>query len=66
MTMLTNMVLALIVLTLLVWLIKPSFAKRKDLLVGEGVDLTLFTEANVSGSASNGPEAASVTGEGLA
>ncbi|MGQ0619819.1 MAG: efflux RND transporter permease subunit [Panacagrimonas sp.] len=38
-----NMVLALIVLPLLVWLIKPSFVKRKDLLVGEGVDLSLFT-----------------------
>ncbi|MDE0853937.1 MAG: MMPL family transporter [Nevskia sp.] len=43
-TMLTNMVLALVVLPLLVWLIKPSFAERKDLLVGEGVDLSLFTE----------------------
>ena len=45
-TMLINMVLALVVLPLLVWLIKPKFAERKDLLVGEGVDLSLFTEAN--------------------
>tara|TARA_R110000787_G_scaffold211663_9_gene321488 strand:- start:9101 stop:11524 length:2424 start_codon:yes stop_codon:yes gene_type:complete len=43
--MLNNMVLALVVLPLTVWLIKPNFVKRKDLLVGEGVDLTLFTEA---------------------
>jgi predicted RND superfamily exporter protein len=38
-----NMVLALVVLPLLVWLVKPSFVTRKDLLVGEGVDLSLFT-----------------------
>lgn len=41
--MLINMVLALVVLPLLVWLIKPAFAGRKDLLVGEGVDLSQFT-----------------------
>jgi predicted RND superfamily exporter protein len=38
-----NMVLALVVLPLLVWLAKPGFVRRKDLLVGEGVDLRLFT-----------------------
>ena len=38
-----NMVLALVVLPLLVWLVKPKFVMRKDLLVGEGVDLSLFT-----------------------
>jgi len=43
-TMLINMVLALVVLPLLVWVIKPAFVSRKDLLVGEGVDLSLFTE----------------------
>jgi predicted RND superfamily exporter protein len=43
--MLINMVLALIVLPLLVWLIKPRFLKRKDLLVGEGVDLSAYTAA---------------------
>jgi len=37
-----NMVLALIVLPLLMWLIKPSFVS-KDLLVGEGVDLSAYT-----------------------
>jgi predicted RND superfamily exporter protein len=45
-TMIINMVLALVFLPLLVWLIKPSFVKRKDLLVGEGVDLSLFTEGD--------------------
>jgi uncharacterized protein len=39
-----NMVMALLVLPLLVWFIKPRFAARKDLLVGEGVDLSLFTD----------------------
>jgi uncharacterized protein len=39
-----NMVMALIVLPLLVWIVKPRFAARRDLLVGEGVDLSLFTE----------------------
>ena len=41
-----NMVLALVVLPLLVWLVKPKFVLRKDLLVGEGVDLSLFTTEN--------------------
>jgi predicted RND superfamily exporter protein len=39
-----NMVLALVVLPLLVWLLKPRFVGSRDLLVGEGVDLSLFTE----------------------
>ena len=38
--MLINMILALVVLPLIVWLIKPKFVGRKDLLVGEGVDLS--------------------------
>ncbi|MBI4695003.1 MAG: MMPL family transporter [Gammaproteobacteria bacterium] len=38
-----NMVLALVVLPLLVWLVKPRFAARRDLLLGEGADLKLFT-----------------------
>ena len=38
-----NMVLALVVLPLIVWLVKPKFVARRDLLVGEGVDLSLFT-----------------------
>ncbi|SEP89414.1 hypothetical protein SAMN04488038_102127 [Solimonas aquatica] len=41
--MLINMVLALVVLPLLVWLVKPKFATRTDLIVGEGVDLSQFT-----------------------
>ena len=43
--MLINMVLALVVLPLLVWLINPRFLKREDLLVGEGVDLSQYTAA---------------------
>jgi uncharacterized protein len=46
MIMAINMVLALVVLPLLVYLIKPSFVKSKDLFVGEGVDLSLFTTAD--------------------
>jgi len=38
-----NMVLALIVLPLLVWLVRPGFVHRRDLLVGEGVSVDLFT-----------------------
>jgi len=40
--MLINMVLALIVLPLLVWIVKPRFATRTDLMVGEGIDLSQF------------------------
>jgi hypothetical protein len=43
MVMLINMVIALIVVPLLVWLIKPKFLGYKDLLVGEGVDLSAYT-----------------------
>ncbi|WP_428310485.1 efflux RND transporter permease subunit [Hydrocarboniphaga sp.] len=43
--MLINMVLALVVLPLLVWLVNPRFLKREDLLVGEGVDLSQYTAA---------------------
>ena len=43
MVMLINMVIALIVVPLLVWLMKPKFVSSKDLLVGEGVDLSAFT-----------------------
>ncbi|TDU32001.1 hypothetical protein DFR24_1389 [Panacagrimonas perspica] len=39
-----NMVMALLVLPLLVWYVKPKFVGRKDLLVGEGVDLSLLTD----------------------
>lgn len=44
--MLINMVLALVVLPLLVWFIKPKFVSRKDLLVGEGVDLSAYVVAD--------------------
>jgi len=40
--MLINMVLSLVVLPLVVWLVKPRFLERRDLLVGETVDLTQF------------------------
>lgn len=40
MVMLINMVIALVVVPLLVWLVKPKFVASKDLLVGEGVDLS--------------------------
>ncbi|MAA75896.1 MAG: RND transporter [Salinisphaeraceae bacterium] len=43
--MLINMFLALIVLPLLVWLIKPKFIERDDLIVGENVDLSHWTGA---------------------
>jgi len=43
MVMLINMVIALIVVPLLVWLLKPKFLGYKDLLVGEGVDLSEYT-----------------------
>jgi len=39
-----NMVLSLVVLPLLVWWVKPRFAMRLNTLVGEGVDLTVFTQ----------------------
>ncbi|MEX1663935.1 efflux RND transporter permease subunit [Zhongshania arctica] len=42
--MLINMVLSLVVLPLLVWLIKPHFASRNDLMIGEGIDLSIFLE----------------------
>jgi hypothetical protein len=40
------MVLALIVLPLLVFLVKPKFVARTDLLVGEGVDLSAYIESD--------------------
>ncbi len=35
--------IALIVVPLLVWIVKPVFMTRDDLLVGEGVDLSAYT-----------------------
>jgi predicted RND superfamily exporter protein len=40
--MLINMVLSLVVLPLLVWIVKPKFAGRDDLIVGENIDLSRF------------------------
>ncbi|GAC1623438.1 MAG: MMPL family transporter [Nevskia sp.] len=40
--MLINMVLSLVVLPLLVWIVKPKFAGREDLAVGENIDLSQF------------------------
>jgi len=50
MVMLINMVLALLVLPLLVWVVKPGFVARKDLFIGEGVDLAQFTTPDDTGN----------------
>ena len=42
--MLINMVLSLVVLPLICWIVKPKFAYREDLAVGEGVDLSQFMQ----------------------
>ncbi|ABS62776.1 exporters of the RND superfamily [Parvibaculum lavamentivorans DS-1] len=39
MVMLINMIIALIVVPLLVWLIRPRFIESKELMVSEGIDL---------------------------
>ncbi|WP_208112129.1 efflux RND transporter permease subunit [Zavarzinia compransoris] len=44
MVMTINMVLAIVALPLLVWLFKPRFVTRDDLLVGESIDLSQYTE----------------------
>ena len=45
--MLINMVIALVVLPLLVWVIKPKFVSSKDILVlGEGMDISKLLEEN--------------------
>jgi predicted RND superfamily exporter protein len=48
--MLINMILSLVVLPLIIWLIKPKFVTRDDLMVGESVDLSLFVVAESSAS----------------
>lgn len=40
-----NMATALVGVPLLVWLVKPKFVSRRDLLVGESVDLSQFTSS---------------------
>lgn len=44
--MLINMVIALVVLPLFVWILKPGFVGSKDLLVGEGVDLSEYASGD--------------------
>ena len=56
--MLINMVLALVVLPLLVWLIKPKFAARDDLIVGESIDLTQFMDTDTDGRMNPAPAGA--------
>ncbi len=46
MVMLINMVIALIVVPLLVWLIRPRFIESTELLVSEGVDLEALASEN--------------------
>ncbi|PKQ07882.1 MAG: RND transporter [Alphaproteobacteria bacterium HGW-Alphaproteobacteria-11] len=52
MVMLINMIIALIVVPLLVWLIRPRFIDSKKLLVSEGIDLSaLSAEADAKAAA---------------
>ncbi|MBX3504202.1 MAG: MMPL family transporter [Parvibaculum sp.] len=44
MVMLINMVIALIVVPLLVWLVRPRFIESKELLVSEGIDLAALAD----------------------
>lgn len=53
--MLINMVIALIVVPLLVWLIRPAFLHRKDIALGESVDLSSHM-TNGSGGVPQGAE----------
>jgi predicted RND superfamily exporter protein len=64
-TMLINMVIALVVVPLLVWLIKPAFIARTDLIVGESVDLSLFMDTASSGPGDAGrrPQTSAATHE---
>ena len=48
--MLINMVIALIVVPLLVWLIRPAFMLRKDIALGENVDLSSFMTTGKDGA----------------
>jgi predicted RND superfamily exporter protein len=65
-TMVINMVLALVLLPLLVWLVKPRFVGRKDLLVGEEVDLSAYVADETLGANTQGgaARAAQVGGNG--
>ena len=58
MVMTINMILAIVVVPLLVWLFKPHFVTRNDLLVGESVDLSQFAESRNLDLPKVGPVAA--------
>ena len=45
MIMLINMIIALVVVPLLVWFFKPKFLDYEDLLVGEGVDISRYSDS---------------------
>jgi len=46
MIMLINMVIALVVLPLLVYLFKPKFVEREHLIISENVDISQMMEAH--------------------
>lgn len=46
MIMLINMIMALVVVPLSVWLWKPKFVRSDKLLVGEGVDLSDYASGD--------------------
>jgi predicted RND superfamily exporter protein len=52
-TMVINMIVALVVVPLLVWLVKPGFLSRKDLLIGEGIDPSLYVASDAELAAVN-------------
>ncbi|WP_207779245.1 efflux RND transporter permease subunit [Zavarzinia aquatilis] len=58
MVMTINMVLAIVVVPLMVWLFKPHFVTRDDLLVGESIDLSQYTEGRALEQAELKPMAA--------
>lgn len=60
--MLINMVLALVVLPLLIWLMKPRFAARDDLMVGESIDLSQFKDVEKDPGFTRGQAAMSPAG----
>lgn len=54
--MLINMVIALVVLPLLVWVMKPKFVASKDILVlGEGMDISKLLEEDGVNAGNNKP-----------
>ena len=51
--MLINMVLALLVLPLIVYVLKPKFVTRNDLMVGESLDMSWFDQGEAETKESN-------------